>query len=229
METETMSTGPQKLSLVHQAVGPRIPPTDGAMPPLLVLLHGVGSNEMDLLGLAHDLDGRFQVVSARAPLTLGPMAHAWYHIDWTADGPVGNDAEADASRDHILRFIAEATAAYGTDPARTYLMGFSQGAIMSLFVALTRPQAVRAIVPMSGRLLPQALIERAPDDALAGLPIFAVHGTRDSVLPIANGREIRDELSRLPVDLAYREYDMAHEVSYESLRDISAWLTAQLA
>jgi phospholipase/carboxylesterase len=87
---------------------------------------------------------------------------------------------------------------------------------------------VAGIVPMSGRLLPEAWQARAPDEALRGLPVFAVHGTRDTVLPIHEGRAIRDALQTLPIDLVYREYNMAHEVTAQSLADIAAWLTAQL-
>lgn len=223
-----MNIEPHKLSLTHLVSGPRTPPAAGRKPPLLLLLHGVGSNEQDLFSLASRLDGRFVVVSARAPLSLGPQANAWYHLEWTDHGPVGNDAEAMSSRDAIVRFAREAGDAYGTDPAGTFLLGFSQGAIMSLYTALAYPKTIAGIVPMSGRLLPQALAERAPDTDLAGFPVFAVHGTRDGVLPIANGREIRDELLKLPLDFRYKEYDMAHEVSNESLADIAAWLTARL-
>ena len=221
-----MRTTPKPLSLTHLV---RDPATPGEGPaPLLVLLHGVGSNERDLLDLADYLDGRFFVISVRAPNPLGPDAFGWYPVNWTADGPIGDTAKAEASRQAILRLLPEAVAAYGLDSARVYLMGFSQGAIMSLFVALTQPDAVAGIVPMSGRLLPEALAQKAPDDALRGLPVFAVHGTRDTVLPVSEGRTIRDELSRLPVALSYREYDMAHEVSAQSIADIAAWLTERL-
>ena len=219
-------TTPKPLSLVHLVRAPAIS-GDGPAP-LLVLLHGVGSNERDLLDLADYLDGRFFVISVRAPNALGTDAFGWYPVTWTAQGPVGDTAKAEASRQTILRFLEEVVAAYNLDAARVFLMGFSQGAIMSLSVALTQPQAVAGIVPMSGRLLPEALAQKAPDDALRGLPVFAVHGTRDTVLPIGEGRTIRDELSRLPVVLTYREYDMAHEVSAESIADIAAWLTERL-
>lgn len=221
-----MMTTPQTLSLVHLVRDPVVP-CDGP-PALLVLLHGVGSNERDLLDLADYLDGRFFVISARAPNPLGPDAFGWYPVNWTADGPIGDTQKADASRQAILRFLPEAVAAYNLDARRVFLMGFSQGAIMSLFVALTRPDLVAGIVPMSGRLLPEALAQKAPDDALRGLPVFVVHGTRDTVLPVGEGRTIRDELSRLPVALSYREYDMAHEVSAQSIADIAAWLTERL-
>jgi phospholipase/carboxylesterase len=57
---------------------------------------------------------------------------------------------------------------------------------------------------------------------------LVVHGTRDQTLPIANGRASRDLLQGLPVDLTYREYPIAHEVSAESLADVAAWLSARL-
>lgn len=99
---------------------------------------------------------------------------------------------------------------------------------MSLAVALTYPGSAAAVVAMSGRLMPQ-IIEQIPDkDALIGLPVFVLHGTRDAVLPISHGRDTSRHLSELPIDLTYKEYDMGHEVSAESLEDITEWLRQQL-
>ena len=99
---------------------------------------------------------------------------------------------------------------------------------MSLYVALTHPEAIAGGVLMSGRLMPLAWDERAPDDRLRGLPILATHGLYDPVLSIASGREIRDKLSTLPLDFTYHEYPMAHEVSNESLAQATGWLSARL-
>lgn len=224
---------PKTLSLTHLVQAPwqsRVggPEAETTGPPLLVLLHGVGSNEHDLIGLAPHLDGRFLVVSARSPLTLGPGAFGWYPVHFTPQGAVGDTNKAREGRDLLEKFVRELPGAYGTDPKRTYLLGFSQGAIMSLYLTLTRPELVTGVVAMSGRLLPQAKEERAPDERLRGLHVLAVHGTRDPVLPVAGGREIRDELLKLPVSINYKEYDMAHEVSAESLADTAEWLTQQL-
>jgi phospholipase/carboxylesterase len=219
---------PKPLTLTHLVQEPHMPPPEGTKPPLLILLHGVGSNEYDLMGLTPYLDPRFLVLSARGPLTLGPSAFGWYPVQFTPTGPIADESIAETSRERLLRFIPEAVEAYDADPARVYLMGFSQGAIMSLFTALTRPNVVTGIVPMSGRLLNATLEKRASEDALRGLPVFAVHGIYDKVLPISEGRFIRDELSKLPVALTYKEYEMAHEVSSESLRDVAAFLTEQL-
>ena len=118
--------------------------------------------------------------------------------------------------------------AYGGDPARVYLLGFSQGAIMSASVVLTEPELVAGAVLMSGRILPEIDPLIAAPERLAGKPILLVHGTGDQVLPIHNGRRSRDLLSKLPVALDYREYSIGHEISQRSLADVTAWLTARL-
>jgi len=214
------------LSLVHRV---RQPQDGGARPPLLLLLHGVGSHEEDLLGLAPYLDPRFLIVSARGPITIAPGMYAWFQVVLDPMHPVINPEQAESSRRAIIRFLGEAVEAYGADRGRVFLMGFSQGAIMSLSVALTEPAAVAGVVAMSGRLLPEVLPLLPPPDALRGLAILLQHGTADQVLPIHHGRSARDRLAALPLDLTYREYAMGHQVSEESLADAAAWLRAQLA
>jgi phospholipase/carboxylesterase len=213
------------LSLVHLV---RQPLVEADTPPLLLLLHGVGSNEHDLFGLAPYLDERFLSISVRAPNTLGLGSYAWFDVDFTPQGPVIDPAQAEASRKALINFIGEAIMAYGADPKQVYLVGFSQGAIMSASVALTRPDLVAGVVLMSGRILPQVRPMMVDPEKLEGLPILIVHGVADTVLPINHGRASRQLLASLPVELTYHEYPMGHEVSQESLADVSSWLSAQL-
>lgn len=219
-----MST--QRLSLYHLTHPPSQPAP--GRPPLLLLLHGVGSHEGDLIQLAPYLDSRFFNVSARAPITLGPGMYGWFHLILDPFQPVINPEEAEQSRQILIRFIDEVVDAYGVDPQRVYLLGFSQGAIMSLGIALTRPDKVAGVVAMSGRILPEVLPLIASKEALRGLPIFVAHGIDDPILPIHHGRATRDRLAALPVALTYREYPMGHHVTEESLQDAAAWLTARL-
>ena len=195
---------------------------------MLVLLHGVRSNEHDLMGLAAALDPRFFIVSARAPITLGPSAYGWYHVEFTPNGYILDEDEAEQGRLTLLRFVDELTSAYPVDPRQVYLMGFSQGAIMSLGAVLSSPEKFAGAVPMSGRLLDRTVDAIAPHSDLPGLPLFVVHGTSDAVIPVSFGRAIRDRLAALPVDLEYREYDMAHQVTPHSIADIGAWLKKRL-
>ncbi len=214
------------FSLKHHAA----PPKSGleGKPPLLLLLHGFGANEDDLFSLAPYLDERFMIVSARAPITLQPMSYAWFNLGFTPQGILVNPEEVESSRRAIHKFIGEIVEAYQCDPNEVYLMGFSQGGMMALAVALTYPGSAAGVVSMSGRLLPQTLAQITDKDALIGLPVFMAHGARDTVLPIGHGRDARAKLSELPVDLSYHEYDMGHEITAESLEDITDWLKDRL-
>ncbi len=216
----------RQLALIHLTQQPRQPGED--RPPLLILLHGYGSNEADLYGLAPHLDPRFLIVSARAPYTLMHGSYAWFEIDWTDTGMTIDPNQADASRRLVIEFIGAAIGAYGADPRRVYLCGFSQGAILASSVALTMPELVAGAVLMSGRVPDELKPLIAPAARLAGKPFLVVHGVYDTVLPIQNGRASRAILEKLPIELTYREYPMAHEVSAESLADVTAWLSARL-
>lgn len=195
---------------------------------MLLLLHGVGSNEHDLIQLAPYLDPRFFVVSARAPITLAPGMYAWFEVQLDPVRPIINPQQAESSREKLLTFIDKAIETYRIDPLRVYLMGFSQGAIMSFSVSLTHPEKMAGIVAMSGRVLPEIVPHIAAPEALRDLPIFVAHGTEDQVLPIHHGRAARELLQRLPVALTYREYPIGHQISDQSLADIAGWLTQRL-
>ena len=218
-----------QLSHHHIAREPRRKPSDSnERPPAVLLLHGVRSNEQDLLGLTPALDERLYTISVRAPLTLGPGAYGWYHVEFTPTGFLIDEAEAEQSCRNLISFIDEVKREYPIDPDRLFLMGFSQGCIMSVGAATASPKSVAGVVGMSGRMLPSFEKNRASDDDLKDLPIIAVHGRQDQVIPISDGRDMRDFLKSLPVDLTWREYDMGHYVTPESLRDINDWLRKRL-
>ncbi len=217
---------PRVLSLSHRIKEPSIP-TKGS-PPLLLLLHGLHGNEGSLFFLASKLDPRFFCVSARAPYESGKSSYAWFHVEFAPTGPAIRSEEAESSRVLLLSFIDELAGAYGVDPRRVYLLGFSQGAMMSLGAALSCPEKMAGLVAASGRILPELLPGMASPDRLEGLPIFVSHGLRDEMVPISHGRATRDRLARSTVDLSYNEYDMKHEIRQECIADMSAWLSSRL-
>ncbi|HEX8557013.1 MAG TPA: alpha/beta fold hydrolase [Pyrinomonadaceae bacterium] len=215
-----------KLALKHLV---REPVEGGRTPPpLLLLLHGVGSNEEDLFGLSPYIDGRFLVVSARAPVALDYGGYGWFRIDFTPRGMAADIEQAKRSLEMLPGFIDGLVETYGADVRRVYLLGFSQGAMMSLALLLTRPEKVAGVVAMSGRLPAQVLGQELDRESLKDKPVLITHGLYDQVLSIEQGRAARDHLKALPVALTYREYPMAHEVSMESLRDVAGWLAAAL-
>jgi phospholipase/carboxylesterase len=217
----------QALALVHHVRPPK--EKSQGPPPVLVLLHGLGSNEHDLFSFAPYLDKRLLVVSVRAPVPLFPGGYAWFQIDFLPEGLRMHTEQAERSRLILLAFLDYLLETYDADGQQVYLAGFSQGAMMSLNVALTHPEKVAGVLAMSGRLLPEILPKMAAPEQLQDLPILVTHGTYDDVLPIENGRATREILSHLPVALTYKEYPMAHEISPQSFTDILEWLHKQLA
>jgi phospholipase/carboxylesterase len=211
-----------KLSLIHLKRLSRL--TDGERPPLLLLLHGVGSNEQDLFTLAPQFDPRFVVLSVRAPLVWGPDSFAWFTVRFQGDQPIINAQELDASRTRLTNFISEAILAYNAHPARVYLFGFSQGAILSLTLALSVPRMLAGVVACAGRVPPEVLPWASPPGEISGLPVLLQHGREDVTLPIDWAHRARAMLEERGVVLTYHEYDVGHTLTAEMLADANAWL-----
>lgn len=203
---------------------PRAPA--GGPPPLLIMLHGYGSNEHDLFDLGEYLDPRLHIVSARGVLNLG-FGFAWYHLGGAPGSLVPDPATRARARELLARFVADLPGRLGSDPARTYLLGFSQGAIMSLALAAHMPERLAGIIPVSGYLDPASYDGPLPA-GLAELPILQVHGTEDAVIPVAAARRTRDTLAPLARRYTYQEYPVGHTISMEGLQLIQGWLAAQL-
>lgn len=207
----------------------REPEVASRHPPLLVLLHGIGADELDLLPLAEALDPRLLAVSLRGPHEAEPMGYAWYALDWSATPPRPDLAQAERSREEVAATLEDVASRTGADPARTFLFGFSQGATMAIAVALTRPELARGVILHSGRMLQGIERRAAPPERLGRLEALILHGIHDDVLPVERGREMRDALARiLGPRLEYREHEAGHFVTPDSIADAARWLSARL-
>ncbi|GAB2457836.1 phospholipase/carboxylesterase [Comamonas humi] len=192
---------------------------------LLVLMHGVGSNEQDLFGLADYLPAQFHVLSLRAPITLGPNSYGWFQFGLRPDGGrIIDEAQEQASRALIEQTCVAAGQQLQVPPARTVLGGFSQGGIMALSLLLTRPALLQAAMVWHGRLLAEMLAQQAAPAELQGHGLWVSHGTQDDVIPLAMAHRVRDHVQPLPLALNYREYPCRHELHPQELRDSVLWL-----
>jgi phospholipase/carboxylesterase len=197
-------------------------------PALLVMLHGIGADENDLVPLAGYVDPRFTVVTLRAPRRY-QVGHAWFDLDIRPGGSIRPDvAQARQTLADLVEWLRAAPRRLGTDPTRTFLLGFSQGAIMSLGVLRTVPDLLAGVVALSGSS-PDGLFEsRAPRDRVGRVPLLVVHGTRDDVLPLEHGRRARDAFAAVSTDLTYREYPVGHGIDGPEIAFVAAWLTTRL-
>lgn len=226
--THTLQTtiAPDFSPLIHRVRAPQNGLTSGA--PCLILLHGVGGNETNLIDFAQQQDPRLTVIVARGPIAIGPNMYAWFNVQFTSSGPVINRAEAEQSRQTLIDFISGLPAAYGIDANRIWIAGFSQGGIISASVGLTRPDKVAGFGILSGRILPEIAPLIAAPQSLATLNAFVSHGVDDSKLSINFARATQRLLNEKAVSLIYREYVADHELNVEMQRDFKRWLTQQL-
>ena len=192
--------------------------------PTILALHGRGSNEEDLIGLAPHLPGGLLWISPRAPLPLGPGSYEWYRV--REIGRPDPD-QVLASLETLDHFIDEILATYPIDPQKLFLLGFSQGTILSTGYSLTRPSRVAGVIAQSG-YFPQYVNLMIDEAGVNGKPFILTHGEQDTMLPVDWGRASRDRLQALGADVEYHEFQMGHNVSMESLEVIHRWLEKQL-
>ena len=185
--------------------------------PLLLLLHGKGSHEGDLVGLSDRFPRGFAIASLRAPLADGP-GFSWFRMTT----PGSPDAETvDAAVDALFAWID----ALPYTPPQLGLLGFSQGGVISLQALRREPERVGFALNLSGFVAPGA--ERG-DDAIAQHPVFWGRGDADVAIPATAIARTEQWLPE-HVDLTARVYSgLAHSVSAEELGDIEAFLSARL-
>jgi phospholipase/carboxylesterase len=195
--------------------------------PLILLLHGYGSNEEDLFSFASELPDEYFVISVRAPHDMMYNSFAWYAINFDADENKFSDIEqAQSSRVLIATFIDEVVQNYPIDQKNVTLIGFSQGCILSYAVALTYPEKVQRVVAMSGYLNTEIADEDFAKNDFSNLKIFASHGTVDQVIPVDWARNSIPKIKALGIDIVFKEYPVGHGVAPQNFYDFKNWLEA---
>ncbi len=191
---------------------------------LLVLHHGRGTDEGDLLRLADFLDpeGRLRVVTPRAPLQLpGSPGYHWYLVPRVGYPDPESFAAARAALAELHDALWEET---GVGPERTVLGGFSMGAVMSYSMGLSadRPE-VAGILAFSGFVPTVEGWEPALADR-TGTRAFISHGRNDPVIGVEFAERAKQLLEAGGLELTYRESDLGHQIDPAHLRDAAAWL-----
>jgi phospholipase/carboxylesterase len=224
-DLNTLITNP-RLPLAYRIHAPQSGLLAGA--PCLLLLHGVGANELGMADIAAQLDPRLAVILVRSPIQLGPMQFGFFQVSFTRAGPVIDAGQAEQSRQLLATFIRELPGVYGIDSKQIWIAGFSQGGILSASVGLTCPELVKGFGILSGRILPEISPQIAPPQQLAGLHAFISHGVSDSKLTVEFARSAQKLLSGKGIVPTYREHSAGHEIDPAMLRDFDRWMSQEL-
>lgn len=203
----------------------RLPAKQQSKMPVIILLHGYGSDERDLFGLRTVMPGNYLVVSVRAPHPLSNGGYQWYNIVSKNGIHDGDKHDVDNSRSLIAQFVGQIVTKYKADAANVYVTGFSQGAIMSYEVGLVNPEKVKGIGILSGKLLESEKPLIRKSDALRNVRIFISHGTADDRISFADGKAGNDYLVAVGLKPEFHAYaGMAHSITQEVLTDFIKWL-----
>ena len=196
-------------------------------PPLLILLHGYGSNEQDLFSFAEELPEELLIVSTQAPYEMGYGAYAWYAINFDdVKGKFSDLKQAKTSIVKIADFIDEIKTKYNTNPDKTFLLGFSQGAILSYSLSFMYPNKVNYVVALSGYINQDMIPKKISKDIKT--EYYCSHGTVDQVLPVDWARKSKPFLDNLGLENVYSEYNVGHGVAPQNFYSFKTWIEERL-
>ncbi|MGV6395392.1 alpha/beta hydrolase [Pseudomonas caspiana] len=193
--------------------------------PLVIFMHGYGSNELDLFGINYALSKDYNYLSVRAPVSLGEDRYQWFTKNPQSADYDGVTVDLKRSGESLNQFIEQATQKYHTQASKVFLIGFSQGAMMTYEVALRHPQQVGGIAALSGKVLPVLKSELKVDPALKNLQVFIGHGNADPRVPYNGATEANSYLKTLGVKPELHSYaGVGHTISQAEVGDLKVWL-----
>lgn len=211
--------------LEHVSKAPENPTDDPA--PAVVLIHGRGTNERDLLPIAERLPDELHVLSVRAPDRL-QGGYTWYELDLSAGGLHASQPHAEEFRrslDLVHEFVEWALGEYDLDPDRVGLLGFSQGSITSLAALCERPESYDWVIALNGYLA-----ESHADSAAntAGKPVFIGAGETDQIIPVERAERAAELLEDAGADVRFEVYPVGHGTHPEEIQAVAEWVAERL-
>jgi phospholipase/carboxylesterase len=191
---------------------------------LVVLLHGYGSNEHDLVSLKQSIPFDALILSVRAPIVLTEGSYAWFHLRMKDGELVRNRDEVMHAHHSLSNWIKKIGETYHAQELPLFFIGFSQGAIVASNVALHDSPHVTAVGMLSGRMIEENDGASPQSHTEPQTQFFIGHGTLDEVIPISYAREARNQLQSSQFPCAYHEYEIAHMISPHELNDLREWM-----
>lgn len=151
--------------------------------PAVFMLHGYGSNKDDLFSFASELPEKYAVISVQAPYSLSDTEYAWYSME--LDATRWSDiVQAYTTQRKLLIFIEQSCQKYSLDEQQITLLGFNQGCILSLSMALSFPKKIQKVIGISGFIDTKILADNYQKNDFSELNIFLAHGISDQIIPV---------------------------------------------
>lgn len=192
--------------------------------PIVILIHGYGSNEQDLFNIYKYFPFNTTVVCPRGPIKIKSNSYSWYDIAFKKDGNhERNTNQAEKSDSLLVALSKNMKVKYGSDSTKIIFGGFSQGAIMSFKITLDHPELVNGFIGLSGAPLHQNFKATHSATTYNHIKAFYAHGLGDPVLKYNLGLQCKTIMDELNMSLSFHSYDMGHQVIQQELIDLSNW------
>ncbi len=210
----------------------RGPASGGKAKTAVVFVHGYGADGADLLGLADPLgphlpDTVFFAPNAPEKCTANPFGYQWFPIPWL-DGSSEEQALAGltAAAEDLNAFLDQLLTDEGLTPEQLALVGFSQGTMISLHIALRRAAPIAGVVGFSGRLM---VPDQLQAEMTAQPPVLLIHGDQDDVVPLASLPQAADALVAAGIETyTHVSKDTGHGIAHDGLSLALSFLREKL-
>lgn len=192
--------------------------------PVIFMLHGYGSNKDDLFSLKDGISDEITIISLQAPYGISDWGYAWYSIILSPDFQYDKE-QFQSSLSEIYQFIKQACIQFDLDENRITLLGFSQGCILSLALALLYPNKIKKVVALSGFIQKDFLnLTEIKEKNFKDTHIYMSHGISDTIIPIAWADESAEMLKNLNINLLYEKFEQGHQVSLQNYQSLCRWI-----
>ncbi|MDT8719247.1 esterase [Clostridium sp. 19966] len=192
---------------------------EGKRYPVIYAMHGMGSNEKDILSTLGEIKEEFIIIGIRGNITMGD-GYAYFTIKGFGNPNIDSFDEA---IDNIEGVISESIEKYPIDSSKRFLLGFSQGAILSMSLALKMGNKLKGIVALSG-YIPKHVKEDYEIKDVSELSVFIGHGKFDEVFPLKVGEENYKYFKERNKAGTFNSYPVGHQISLKEKDDFIDWL-----
>ena len=192
---------------------------------VIIMFHGYGSNKDDLFSFAKFMNPNFLIISVQAPIKMDYNSYCWWSLNYDNDMQLQMDVkEAKNSLNELNRFIGEdLSIKYNFGLNQVYLLGFSQGCMISYALSINFPENYKKAVGLSGKI-PYEIINFDEKFDYSNHNFFCSHGVNDQVIPIEVGRESNRWFSEKNINHKYLEFESAHGINSENFEQMNLWL-----
>ena len=193
--------------------------------PLIVLIHGYGSNENDLFSLIDYFPDDAYVISLRAPKELFNDAYAWYDIYLDANNKFYDHEAAALVRDDLFHFIDDLSKNPNINADNITLIGFSQGAILSHAISFSYPKKIKNILALSG-LIDEKIMKKT--SLTPKTNIYISHGKNDNLINYETSKDSLNFYVKNDIEFKFESYEHGHGINQQNLESMIKWLTRNI-